>query len=332
MTELMRPRTDGNYYRFNYTSLRHKCTLVHFQLRNLVWATSKNDVYYSYRSYVNRWCPVTRKPYPAVNVGPNVKISTLSAKGRLLFVGGYSGEYFFRRLEAGAPVASGKLTADPNGITNHAEINESRGGASIAIVSSNDCKTRVMDLVRLQVTSEFELPWPVNCSSLSPDKRLICIVGDERDTKIVNSDTGQLSLELRGHLDFSFACAWSPCGKYIATGNQDMSTRIYDMRNTSKTIAVLPGVMGAIRSLRFSDDGRYLAAAEPADFVHVYDFRDPGYRSQVVDFFGEISGVSFTPEDAEALYIGNSDEQYGSILEFIRERRSRLTPTSDIFI
>lgn len=29
--------------------------------------------------------------------------------------------------------------------------------------------------------------------------------------------------------------------------------------------------MGAIRSLRWSPDGRFLAASEPADFVHVYD-------------------------------------------------------------
>lgn len=31
------------------------------------------------------------------------------------------------------------------------------------------------------------------------------------------------------------------------------------------------GRMGAIRSLRFSADGKFLAAAEPADFVHIYD-------------------------------------------------------------
>jgi hypothetical protein len=43
--------------------------------------------------------------------------------------------------------------------------------------------------------------------------------------------------------------------------------------------------MGAIRSLRFSADGRFLAAAEPADFVHVYDaakgFAEVGRRMQM---------------------------------------------------
>ena len=32
---------------------------------------------------------------------------------------------------------------------------------------------------------------------------------------------------------------------------------------------VLKGRMGAIRSLRFTNDGAFLAMSEPADFVHV---------------------------------------------------------------
>lgn len=39
--------------------------------------------------------------------------------------------------------------------------------------------------------------------------------------------------------------------------------------------------MGAIRSLRFSSDGRFLAAAEPADFVHVYDVGAALHKAQV---------------------------------------------------
>ena len=35
--------------------------------------------------------------------------------------------------------------------------------------------------------------------------------------------------------------------------------------------------MGAVRSLRFSPDGRFLAMAEPADFVHIFDVNS-GFR------------------------------------------------------
>ena len=32
------------------------------------------------------------------------------------------------------------------------------------------------------------------------------------------------------------------------------------------------------------------------------------FREQMIDFFGEIAGVSFTPGDAEGLFIGNTGE------------------------
>lgn len=57
---------------------------------------------------------------------------------------------------------------------------------------------------------------------------------------------------------------------------QDTTTRIWDMRMTNRSVHTLLGNMAAIRSLRYSSDGKYLAAAEAADFVHLYDV-DAGY-------------------------------------------------------
>lgn len=54
---------------------------------------------------------------------------------------------------------------------------------------------------------------------------------------------------------------------------QDTTSRVWDIRLPGKSLAVLSGRMGAIRSLRFSSDGRFLAMAEPADFVHVFDVK-----------------------------------------------------------
>jgi WD40 repeat protein len=75
--------------------------------------------------------------------------------------------------------------------------------------------------------------------------------------------------------------------------------------------------MGAIRSLRFSDDGRFLAAAEPADFVHVYDAANGFNSVQTLDHFGETAGISFSP-DCETLFVGVADLTYGSVLEYTR--------------
>lgn len=124
-------------------------------------------------------------------------------------------------------------------------------------------------------------------------------------------------MKLEGHRDFSFAVEWHPAGQLLATGNQDSTTRVWDVRQPSSPLAVLGGSMGAIRSLRFSPDGSCLAAAEPADFVHVYDVASGFSRVQEIDLFGEVAGVSFSP-DASALFVAISDSMYSSLLQYQR--------------
>ncbi|PON47199.1 WD repeat containing protein [Parasponia andersonii] len=156
-------------------------------------------------------------------------------------------------------------------------------------------------------------------TALSPDGKLLVIVGDNPDGVLVDSQTGKTVMPLCGHLDFSFASAWHPNGVTFATGNQDKTCRIWDVRNLSKSVAVLKGNLGAIRSIRYTSDGRYMAMAEPADFVHIYDVNSGYEKEQEIDFFGEISGISFSP-DTESLFIGVWDRTYGSLLEYGRRR------------
>nr|VDD52729.1 unnamed protein product [Brassica oleracea] len=90
---------------------------------------------------------------------------------------------------------------------------------------------------------------------------------EEVDTFSVNMPSNLVrdkTLEtLSGHVDYSFASAWHPDGTTSSTGNQDT-------RNLSQSLAVLKGNLGAIRSIRYTSNGKYMAMAEPADFVHVY--------------------------------------------------------------
>ncbi|KAE8656293.1 ethylene-responsive transcription factor RAP2-4-like isoform 1 [Hibiscus syriacus] len=124
---------------------------------------------------------------------------------------------------------------------------------------------------------------------------------------------------LKGHLDYSFASDWHPDGHILATGNQDTSCRLWDIRNLSKSLAILKGRMAAIRGVKFASDGQFLARAEPADFVHVFNTKSGYVNCQEIDIFGEIAGISFSP-DTEALFVGVTDRTYGSLLEFIRRR------------
>lgn len=144
-------------------------------------------------------------------------------------------------------------------------------------------------------------------------RSMIAIVGDDQDVHLHDMSSCRPVLSLKGHLDWSFAVSWHPNGNLLATGNQDCTTRIWDVRSPGEALDVLPSQMGSVRSCRFSPDGLSLAVSEPADFVHVYDVKNGMARGQDIDFFGEISGIAFSPSSS-SLFIGIPDPMYNSVL------------------
>lgn len=324
----------GNYYEFFYNTRLVKPTILHFQLRNLVWATSKHDVYLVSNYSVMHWSSLTGNLSEILNfaghVAPTEKhagsllegfsqtqISTLAVKDNFLVAGGFQGELICKRLDKQGVSFCTRTTYDDNAITNAVEIFDSLRGGIHFIASNNDSGVREYDMERFQLLNHFRFPWPVNHTSVSPDRRLIAIVGDHVDGLLVDSQSGKTVATVVGHLDFSFASAWHPDGRSFATGNQDKTCRVWDIRNLSKPVAVLKGNLGATRSIRFSADGQFMVVAEPADFVHVYSTKADYKKRQEIDFFGEISGVSLSPDD-ESLYIGIWDRTYGSLLQYNR--------------
>jgi len=217
------------------------------------------------------------------------------------------------------------VTTQPNAITNYIQITSVHGDAAtlnslvtpnIAIISSNDDCVRIFDMPVCKESLKFTFPCPVNHATLSPLGKLICVAGDNENVMLVDSSTGKLVNVLKGHRDFSFATAWNPINNYqVATGAQDKTTRVWDIR-TLTSLKVLPACIGSVRSLEYSHDGKILAAAECADFVHLYDAQKEYSREQQLDLFGEIAGVSFTPGDDDCLFIGIFDRVYKSLIEF----------------
>ncbi|XP_022945249.1 uncharacterized WD repeat-containing protein C2A9.03-like [Cucurbita moschata] len=325
-----------SYYEFCRNSRSVKSTILHFQLRNLVWATSKHDAYLLSHFSVIHWSSLSCTKSEVLNVSGHVaptekhpgsllegftqtQVSTLAVKDKLLVAGGFQGELICKHLDRPGVSFCSRTTYDDNAITNAVEIYTSASGAVHFTASNNDSGVRDFDMEKFQLSRHFRFPWPVNHGALNPDGKLLVIVGDNPDGLLVDSQTGKTVASLRGHLDFSFASAWHPDGITFATGNQDKTCRIWDVRNLSKSVAALKGNLGAIRSIRYSSDGQYMAMAEPADFLHVFDVKTGYEKEQEIDFFGEISGVSFSP-DTESLFVGVWDRTYGSLLEYHRRR------------
>uniref|UniRef100_A0A453REA8 Uncharacterized protein n=2 Tax=Aegilops tauschii subsp. strangulata TaxID=200361 RepID=A0A453REA8_AEGTS len=147
-----------------------------------------------------------------------------------------------------------RTTYDDNAITNAVEIFNTSSGAVHFIASINDSGVREYDMERYQLCKHFRFDWPVNHTSLSPDGKLVLVVGDDPDALLIDANSGKAIHSMKGHLDFSFASAWSPDGRTFATGNQDRTCRVWDARNLSQSLHVLRGNLGAIRSIRYTSD------------------------------------------------------------------------------
>ena len=316
------------FFEFAHNTRSVRSNFVHFQLRNLVWATSKHDAYVMSENRVVHWNAVERVATPALDLDggetgpagnfPRIQVSTTLVRDGLIAAGGFAGELVC--LNPGTGVgASARVTQDDNGITNAIEALATPSGAALLVCANNDQQTRYFDLETMRCVGRHKYPWAVNYCAAAPGGKIACVVGDAKDAWLVDAAKGRRIAKMEGHLDFSFAAAWHPDGNVFATGNQDATTRVWDARHLGQSLAVLRGRMGAIRSLRFSGDGRFLAAAEPADFVHVYDTKSGFEVRQTLDHFGETAGVAFSP-DAEAVFVGVADLTYGSVMEYARTR------------
>lgn len=93
--------------------------------------------------------------------------------------------------------------------------------------------------------------------------------------------------------------------------------RVWDLRRVSSSTKILPANLASVRSVRFSAGGEVLVVAEAADFVHLYDCANDLSTSQQIDFFGETAGADIS-NDASTLFIGISDNVYGSMLQYSR--------------
>ncbi|XP_078149005.1 putative WD repeat-containing protein C2A9.03 isoform X1 [Carex rostrata] len=333
--ELKKVQRQNTFYDFQFNTRLAKTTIVHFQLRNLLWATSKHDVYMVYNYSIMHWSPLLKECHELLNVsGPvvptqkssgacnlnRVQICAMAVKDDFLAAGGFRGELICKYLNKPGAIFCTKLTEDDNAITNSVDIAQSPSGAGRVICGNNDSFVRVLDTDKFSLLNRFPFPWSVNSTSVSPDGKLLAVLGDSPDCLTADPQSGKVVSTLKGHLDYSFSCAWHPAGHILATGNQDTTCRLWDVRYSSESLAVLKGNMGAIRGIKFSSDGNFMAMTEAADYVHVYDTKAEYSAAQEMDLFGEISGISFSP-DCESLFVGIADRTYGSLIEFKRRHQ-----------
>lgn len=304
--------------------VRHDIHLAHFQLRNVLATTSRNRIFYPGHGAVHQFNPMSTESKNVMDLGdgPGSQVSTMAAGHGVLVAGVFNGEYILRRIDSGEPEAKacreGVITSHNSGITNHNQIYQSRTSSSpLAAFASNDMGFRILDIATETWLSSEMFNFPLNCTAISPDRRLRVVVGDSQKVLIVASESTlsggrpEVLQQLSSHRDFSFACDWSDDGWSVATGCQDKTVKIWDARRwcdssgNASPVCTIRSELAGVRNLRFSPAGsgkRVLVAAEEADYVNIIDAET--FRSkQTIDVFGELGGIAFTNEGQELMVL-----------------------------
>jgi uncharacterized protein YjiK len=77
--------------------------------------------------------------------------------------------------------------------------------------------------------------------------------------------------------------------------------------------------MAAMRCIHYTSDGKFMVMSESMDFLHIFDVASGYMRRQEVEFYGEVSGMSFSP-DSETLFLARNVGNNNNLMEFRRQR------------
>jgi hypothetical protein len=323
------PNRDS-FFQFRRINTKPRAFVPHFQLRNIITASSRNDIYYA-RGHQVLHTDAEGAPEDTVvdlskHLALDASITTIASHGDVLIAGAFEGEYAIANLSStqGSPCTFGRTsdfsTDTKSRIVNHMHLFPSRRTyIPQAVLCSNDHRLRVLDCGTNKFIHSFQYSAAVNCSATSPNGRMRVVVGDFQETLITNAETGQPFETLNSHTDDAFACAWADDGIHVATAAQDSTIVVWDARYWDKPLTVMKSELSVPRSLHFSPIGsgpRVLVAAEADDFINIINAQT-WESKQVFDFFGPTGGVSFTP-DGQSLFVANGERRFGGIIELER--------------
>ena len=78
---------------------------------------------------------------------------------------------------------------------------------------------------------------------------------------------------MKGHKNSVNSIAFSPDGKYLASGSGDETVKLWSM-DTQKEVAMLQGHSSSVYSVAFSANGKYLASGSGDQTVKLWSMNN----------------------------------------------------------
>ncbi len=261
------------------------------------------------------WATATAKVLRTVinpdGVLGNIAIAPVSAS--LVLLGFRDGSIRVYDCETGAVVRT--FTNKHDGFVNGLSVSADGKTAISAVMSENnpvgagnlkDPTLRVWDIVKGVELARGKLVEKPLSIAISPDGKY-ALIGGERGIRYI--DLGKMggkaivkpvpteSPPFTGHTDAVRSIVLSPDGKYLLSGSEDHSVRLWDAA-TGRAIRTFPMMFGdmAIYGVCFGPDGSTVFAFGDSDYCYAWETETGRFRSRNrVSTWGPVLSVDFPP-------------------------------------
>lgn len=165
------------------------------------------------------------------------------------------------------------------------------------MIAGNTAHTILFDIESQKPIMRTKSLQYINDLDYSAKQNLVAFAMDCKAIQVKDPrDNNNIGLILEGHQDYNF-CVKFLNNYELASGGEDVSARIWDLRKTGKELHVLDGFCAGVSAMDYSPSQNLLFCIENFGYVYGYDLNNKIVEQDSVTFFGFASGLSLTPSE-----------------------------------